>query len=488
LSGGQIEAAIVGLQKLLRFTAMRGRVSAATHARDLATVTAVANLYRVTMDTRPAVHLSQEVSAKLETLSQGCEALRVAITLDRPFILPHADPDPVEPDVDAAVPAPWPIPVVERTLAMLAAFEVAETEPLHTAPKQPVLAADALTNPVYAQFSIKTLLAVLICYVFYNAARWQGVHTVMLTCLVVAQPGLGASGRRSRLRFWGAAIGSLLALFVVVFILPGVDGIAGLLVVVMPVFFLGAWISAGSERVSYAGVQIMFTFSLAFLEQFAPTYNLTEIRDRMAGIFLGICVATFIQVSIWPEGEALMLRRKLSKNLLSIAALLRGGVASRDTVPATWGMLADSEGLLLRVALEPTWREGEEEVIALNANSVLAAGRELLLAADAWSTLVVVHEEALPPDLAKDSRRFASEVADLLSHYAEGLAAPRAAAMTPSHAWTGSGSGHASDGRGVERDLRFQMERLREALASLPRWIEQAAPRALALQTGGSNE
>jgi multidrug resistance protein MdtO len=31
-------------------------------------------------------------------------------------------------------------------------------------------------------------------------------------------------------------------------------------VVVVPVLFTGAWIAAGSERISYAGVQLMFRF------------------------------------------------------------------------------------------------------------------------------------------------------------------------------------------------------------------------------------
>jgi multidrug resistance protein MdtO len=492
LSSGRIESAVVALQKLLRFTSMRGQVSAATHARDLATVTAVANLYRATMDARPTFHISNEVFAKLDPLCQACESLGRAIALDRPFTMPDAGSHAKEPDVHGLVPAPWPISAVERTLAMLAAFEVAEKQPLHVSPRESVLATDALTNSIYFQFSLKTLLAVLVCYVFYNSVQWQGVHTIMLTCLVVAQPGLGASGRRSILRFWGAAIGSLLALFEVVFVLPNIDGIAALLVAVMPVLFFGAWISAGSERVSYAGVQIMYTFSLAFLEQFAPTFDLTEVRDRMVGIFLGICVATFIQVSIWPEGEAVMLRRKLSGVLFSIAGLLRGEIPSREAVSASWELLADCEGLMLRVALEPTWREGEEEIIAVNANSVLAAGRQLLLASDAYAALLALHSEALPVEVARDARRFATESSDLLTRYAEGLAAPRAAAMALAHAWPGSGVAesdcHLSAESVAERDLRFEVERVRQALASLPQWIESASPRLLALQTGGSNE
>ncbi|WP_256061306.1 hypothetical protein, partial [Klebsiella pneumoniae] len=36
-----------------------------------------------------------------------------------------------------------------------------------------------------------------------------------------------------------------------------------------------------------AGIQIGFTFALAFLSWFAPLTNLTELRDRVLGILLG---------------------------------------------------------------------------------------------------------------------------------------------------------------------------------------------------------
>jgi multidrug resistance protein MdtO len=83
---------------------------------------------------------------------------------------------------------PWALLVMHRTLLELDAFTAAQSDAMHMPPRQPVVAPDALSKPVYAQFSLKTLLAVLACYVFY----WQGVHTVMLTCPIVSQPGLGA--------------------------------------------------------------------------------------------------------------------------------------------------------------------------------------------------------------------------------------------------------------------------------------------------------
>ncbi len=74
--------------------------------------------------------------------------------------------------------------------------------------KAPLLAPDAWRNPAYLHFALKTLLATLICYVFYTAADWQGLHTIMLSCVIVAQPGLGATMQKTWLRIGGALLAS----------------------------------------------------------------------------------------------------------------------------------------------------------------------------------------------------------------------------------------------------------------------------------------
>jgi multidrug resistance protein MdtO len=472
-----VEVATASLQKLLRFTAMRGKQSALAEARDLATVTAVSNLYVAASNLRLLPGSSGPLAMGVVSLGDGCAALADSIKRDEPFLLPLAARE------ASAAGMPWALLAMQRTFLELDAFKAAQADAMHMPPRQPVVAPDALSNPVYVQFSLKTLLAVLVCYVFYNAAGWQGVHTVMLTCLVVAQPSLGASGRRSVLRFWGAVFGSLLALFEIVFILPQIDGIAALVVVVVPVLFTGAWIAAGSERISYAGVQLMFTFSLAFLEQFAPTYDLTEVRDRMVGIFLGIAVATFVQVCIWPEGEATLLRRRLSASLASTAKLLAMGQSTEDQTTigkqrmAAWAALSDCEGMLLRVALEPTWREGEEERVTLRANSVLAAARELLLAADAFRSAFDVTRPQL-----SDS---ASSAVSAIEQYAAGLTAPEPSARTPRVP-----ARHVDvDGvGGREAELVDEINRVLRAVSSLPDWLEEKASFPLTLRAGTHHE
>ncbi|WP_407251380.1 FUSC family protein [Klebsiella pneumoniae] len=174
--------------------------------------------------------------------------------------------------------------------------------------KAPLLAPDAWRNPAYLHFALKTLLATLICYVFYTAADWQGLHTIMLSCVIVAQPGLGATMQKTWLRIGGALLASLLALLLIVFVQPWTDSLTGLLAMSLPVLALAAWIAAGSERIAYAGIQIGFTFALAFLSWFAPLTNLTELRDRVLGILLGVLVSSIVHLYLWPDSEALIHR------------------------------------------------------------------------------------------------------------------------------------------------------------------------------------
>ena len=44
----------------------------------------------------------------------------------------------------------------------------------------------------------------LICYTFYSGVDWEGIHTCMLTCVIVANPNVGSSYQKMALRFGGA--------------------------------------------------------------------------------------------------------------------------------------------------------------------------------------------------------------------------------------------------------------------------------------------
>jgi multidrug resistance protein MdtO len=353
--------AMLAMQKLLKFAAMRDKEFRADEAYQLALISSVARLYRASGRLPGgAITLSASQAAALGALRSECAALDDAVRAGARYKLGVA---PAALSAAAELPG---LADIWRTLQALSDYAAQARSAGQAKLADPMLAPDAFTNPVYARFALKTLLAVLIGYVFYNAAEWQGIHTVMLTCLIVALPSLGASTQKSVLRVGGALVGSALALFMEVFVIPRIDSIVSLLLMALPVIALGAWAAAGSERISYAGIQLMFTFSLALLERFSPATDLTEIRDRIIGILLGVGLSVAVQALVWPEGEADMLRAKLAGLLRALAALVRSDAGEShlgyvEQHLRTWSGLQAAEAVLARVSIEPDWRDGENE-------------------------------------------------------------------------------------------------------------------------------
>ncbi|WP_322032630.1 FUSC family protein [Paraburkholderia sp. J76] len=427
-----VQHGAITLQKLLKFAAMRDRRYRETRAWHLASIATVSRLYLAASTMQaPREALPASGRAMLDALRANCRALAAALASDTPYRL-------VEDLPLAAASTPGAIAEMRQALRGFAGVRL-HGEPENGAQAQePMIAADAWTNPTYARFSLKTLLAVLISYTFYNATDWQGIHTIMLTCLIVALPSLGASTQRALLRVAGALGGSALALMVVVFVIPGLDSIVGLLLTVLPIAAAAAWIAAGSERIAYAGVQLLFTFSLAVLGQFGPSTHLTEIRDRMVGILLGVAVATVVQIGFWREGEGDTLRAKLAQVLHPLAALLRTPQAgATHTAPEpyaqqqlqTWSALADCEAMLARVAVEPGWEEGEAPRLTVRAQSVLAQARAIMLAGNA---LRVSLDGARTPDAAMDAlRSVQDQIASCIDRYADALSGSPPAARRP---------------------------------------------------------
>jgi multidrug resistance protein MdtO len=424
-----VQQGALTLQKLLRFTTMRDPHYREHQASQLACIATVSRLYRGASelpDTWPGASAAR--LAMLRELRANVQALDESVMSgERYRYIGTATPE--ERNAADAIPAAGEL---QRALHAFADLVASDAEPGKPPASEPMVAPDAWTNPAYMRFSLKTLLAVLVCYVFYNAVDWQGVHTIMLTCLIVALPSLGASTQRALLRLSGAAVGSVLALFMVVFVVPHLDDVVGLLLMALPVVAFGAWIAAGSERIGYAGLQMVFTFSLALLDQFSPTTNLTEIRDRMVGILLGVCVATFVQMSFWREGEGDVLRQKLATMLRAIAAQLRApqaGVDQRDELPyaqrqlQAWAVLAECEATLSRVALEPDWQEVEQAQLTLRAQTVLAQGREIMLAGDALRNTLAAQAGSSSPRTVDAVRSMQEQASVELNRYADELTA-----------------------------------------------------------------
>ncbi len=232
--------------------------------------------------------------------------------------------------LDAGEMPPRPAPPADATsdaereiltaLGILANEPEGETVP---APKPPFFASDAWTNPDYQRFALKTTAAAVICYVIYAGLDWQGIHTAMITCYVAALGTTGETVHKLGLRITGCLIGAAMGMAAVLFVMPQLETIGGLMAMVFAGVLVGAWVSTGPERISYGGVQIALAFLLTVLQGFGPGTSLASGWDRIVGILLGNLVVYLVFTRIWPVSVEGAVRAHLGSSLAGLARLAR---------------------------------------------------------------------------------------------------------------------------------------------------------------------
>ena len=197
--------------------------------------------------------------------------------------------------------------------------------PRHPPKPKSLFVPDAFTNPAHVRFALKVTLAAMFCYVFYSAVDWFGIHTAFITCVFISLESTGHTLHKGVLRAGGCLIGGLLALLSIIFLIPHMETIASLAVLVACVSVIAGWVATGTERIAYAGLQIAFAFFYGLFpgfQGFAPSTDLHEVRDRVAGILLGLMVTALVFHFIWPERAMDRLRDILRQVLRQLAGLL----------------------------------------------------------------------------------------------------------------------------------------------------------------------
>jgi len=261
---------------------------------------------------------------------------------------------------EAPPPGPAPVPATEAEQAILAALATIGGGPepeTVAAPKAPFLVPDAFSNPGYQRYALKTTAAAVICYIIYAGLDWQGIHTAMVTCYVAALGSTGETVHKLGLRIIGCLIGAALGVGAVVFVVPHLETVGGLMALIFAGMLVGAWVSTGNERISYGGVQIALAFLLIVLHGFRPSTSLDAGSDRIMGILLGNLVVYLVSTRIWPvsvEGAARAHLKAALAGLARLAALAPerrpGGVPDAALVAKEAGK---ADELLALMPFEP---------------------------------------------------------------------------------------------------------------------------------------
>lgn len=364
------------LYKLLQYTKSRARLSSDDHTAQLAMVTMVSELRSLSCHL-PVELINPKARDAALSIKSVCEGMAVGLKKTSDCLTPTF----INTNAENVT--------LNQMAKVINNYDQNKNVSYDNSPSQKknfsFFVPDAFSNKIYVTYALKTLLSALICYVFYTATDWFGIHTIMLTCLVVAQPGLGKTQRKITLRLFGAIAGSIAALVAIVFILPNLTTLFGLLLLSVPIFMLCSWIATGPENISYAGIQMLLTFSLAVLNGFTPVNDLTEVRDRIVGVILGIIIAGLIQTLIKPErnGEVLQLKLAGLMDLMKTSLSMKN--ATEDKRGALMVSFKGCKDLATEIALEPTWMkaEGSHDGTCQKLQEVMQQAKNMLINTDA---------------------------------------------------------------------------------------------------------
>ncbi|WP_419758847.1 FUSC family protein [Acidisoma sp.] len=214
---------------------------------------------------------------------------------------------------------------------------------------------DAFSNPAHTRYALKGTAAVLASYFLFKILDWPGIHTMIITCFIVALPTLGEMIHKIGLRVTGALIGGALGIGSIIWVMPHLDGITPFLLLIATVSLLAAWLRVGDERISYMGFQVGLAFYLTVLQGYGPTTDMTPARDRIVGILLGIVITYAIYTTAWPESaySALRERRRALARALMAQRHARGLIARAGCAGAVQSAISAMERTLEQACVEP---------------------------------------------------------------------------------------------------------------------------------------
>jgi multidrug resistance protein MdtO len=175
------------------------------------------------------------------------------------------------------------------------------------------------------------------------------------------------------------------------------------------------YVSAGSERISYAGFQIAFAFFLCVVQGPSPAFDLSTARDRVIGILIGNVVAYLVFTNIWPVSVGKRIDPAIAAVLRRLAALMTGDKSKRPALASqAQSELAKIETDIDLAAYEPgtvrpdaQWlavrRQAVDEIGGLGSPLLLDADKDATMSAqivgrlEALASRFAVNELPLPP-------------------------------------------------------------------------------------------
>lgn len=253
----------------------------------------------------------------------------------------------------------------------------AEQPPASPKAKGGFFLPDAFTNPDHMRYALKTTAAAMLCYLYYSLTDWPGIHTCLITCYIVSLGTTAETVEKLSLRILGAMIGAAAGLAAIIWVVPALESIGGLMIVVFLGALAGAWISAGSPRISYAGFQIAFAFFLCVIQGNGPAFDLALARDRVVGILVGNLVVYVIATGFWPVSISRRIDPAIAALLHRLSEIARAATPAirRRALPALQASANALRSDLLIAHYEPDRLQPDGDWLDRRQRALKAVGR-----------------------------------------------------------------------------------------------------------------
>jgi uncharacterized membrane protein YccC len=182
-------------------------------------------------------------------------------------------------------------------------------------------------DPALVRYCLKVGLCTVVGYVIGVISQRPDLFIILVAVITTATPTYGATWHKMRLRITGAVIGGVVSLLAIIIVSPNFETLPVYLIAVFAVFYLCAYSSLGSARMTFAGKQMGIIFALVFVD-LSPAVNIYEPLWRIWGVLLGDFVVAITFFILWPEYAGDSLVPRLRRVIADTLALAPGGSAS----------------------------------------------------------------------------------------------------------------------------------------------------------------
>jgi len=182
--------------------------------------------------------------------------------------------------------------------------------------------------------AVKGSLAATIAIVLGASLHWTLGTPSTATCIVLAvTTSIGSFVQKSGLRLLGAFVGGAMALGVLAWIMPNVEGPAAFTLIAAVGILPCAWLLAGGDRVNYLGMQMAYAFSIGVLGPLRPTVDLWTPTSRVLGVIVGIIIVGTVFTLLWPSYATRQFRRTLAATIRVVREVLADAFVDQASAP-----------------------------------------------------------------------------------------------------------------------------------------------------------